>query len=164
SSRRHTRFSRDWSSDVCSSDLCHVLTGFTQNMHHIERGTTANAHQQGFHRARTAILAAMIGRTVHKDGVTGTGFRLKTGFALPFNHSFHHLLLLGTGAARRARPQMGAQSTTERPRDHTLRARSWSPRRPVYHLRPPPTADRRHPFELSRAPTLGSDVKNRQYP
>src|SRR5690606_40022112 len=24
SSRRHTRFSRDWSSDVCSSDLCPV--------------------------------------------------------------------------------------------------------------------------------------------
>src|SRR5690606_41143003 len=23
SRRRHTRFSRDWSSDVCSSDLCH---------------------------------------------------------------------------------------------------------------------------------------------
>ncbi|GGJ91400.1 hypothetical protein GCM10007426_20690 [Alloalcanivorax dieselolei] len=54
--------------------------------------------------------------------MTGTGFRLETGFALPFNHSFHHLLLLGTGAARRARPQMGAQITTERPRDHTLRA------------------------------------------
>src|SRR5690606_41078383 len=25
SRRRHTRFSRDWSSDVCSSDLNHVL-------------------------------------------------------------------------------------------------------------------------------------------
>src|SRR5690606_39522436 len=25
SRRRHTRFSRDWSSDVCSSDLCRVL-------------------------------------------------------------------------------------------------------------------------------------------
>src|SRR5690606_39753164 len=24
SRRRHTRFSRDWSSDVCSSDLCHI--------------------------------------------------------------------------------------------------------------------------------------------
>src|SRR5690606_40990001 len=24
SRRRHTRFSRDWSSDVCSSDLCHL--------------------------------------------------------------------------------------------------------------------------------------------
>src|SRR5690606_40679384 len=27
SRRRHTRFSRDWSSDVCSSDLIAVLTG-----------------------------------------------------------------------------------------------------------------------------------------
>src|SRR5690606_27400304 len=26
SRRRHTRFSRDWSSDVCSSDLCPVFT------------------------------------------------------------------------------------------------------------------------------------------
>src|SRR4249919_1791983 len=26
SRRRHTRFSRDWSSDVCSSDLEHVMT------------------------------------------------------------------------------------------------------------------------------------------
>src|SRR5690606_40278642 len=25
SRRRHTRFSRDWSSDVCSSDLTHIL-------------------------------------------------------------------------------------------------------------------------------------------
>src|SRR5690606_40617811 len=25
SRRRHTRFSRDWSSDVCSSDLCRVV-------------------------------------------------------------------------------------------------------------------------------------------
>src|SRR5690606_19591800 len=29
SRRRHTRFSRDWSSDVCSSDLVHVLGGST---------------------------------------------------------------------------------------------------------------------------------------
>src|SRR5690606_39545739 len=27
SSRRHTRFSRDWSSDVCSSDLLEILVG-----------------------------------------------------------------------------------------------------------------------------------------
>src|SRR5690606_41132615 len=27
SSRRHTRFSRDWSSDVCSSDLRHFVPG-----------------------------------------------------------------------------------------------------------------------------------------
>src|SRR5690606_40731509 len=25
--RRHTRFSRDWSSDVCSSDLSHYMSG-----------------------------------------------------------------------------------------------------------------------------------------
>src|SRR5690606_40926206 len=26
--RRHTRFSRDWSSDVCSSDLCELAQGY----------------------------------------------------------------------------------------------------------------------------------------
>src|SRR5690606_40953317 len=33
SRRRHTRFSRDWSSDVCSSDLLkiHVLNKFTED-------------------------------------------------------------------------------------------------------------------------------------
>src|SRR5690606_39599064 len=31
SRRRHTRFSRDWSSDVCSSDLVWVPTVFTKN-------------------------------------------------------------------------------------------------------------------------------------
>src|SRR5690606_11931419 len=30
SRRRHTRFSRDWSSDVCSSDLYEKMTGDTQ--------------------------------------------------------------------------------------------------------------------------------------
>src|SRR5690606_39438413 len=31
SRRRHTRFSRDWSSDVCSSDLAGVAASFTVN-------------------------------------------------------------------------------------------------------------------------------------
>src|SRR5690606_39606216 len=30
--RRHTRFSRDWSSDVCSSDLCAVPVTVTVNV------------------------------------------------------------------------------------------------------------------------------------
>src|SRR5690606_35755649 len=32
SRRRHTRFSRDWSSDVCSSDLCR---GFDKSFHEV---------------------------------------------------------------------------------------------------------------------------------
>src|SRR5690606_40604643 len=33
SRRRHTRFSRDWSSDVCSSDLTkHAITGLTKSI------------------------------------------------------------------------------------------------------------------------------------
>src|SRR3712207_7939032 len=30
SRRRHTRYWRDWSSDVCSSDLIHDLNGYTE--------------------------------------------------------------------------------------------------------------------------------------
>src|SRR5690606_40470071 len=33
SRRRHTRFSRDWSSDVCSSDLCCTADAVTRRLH-----------------------------------------------------------------------------------------------------------------------------------
>src|SRR2546429_1369293 len=33
SRRRHTRCSRDWSSDVCSSDLLHFLAGLAEHFH-----------------------------------------------------------------------------------------------------------------------------------
>src|SRR5690606_1266525 len=36
--RRHTRFSRDWSSDVCSSDLGDPLDILVLSEHHIPRG------------------------------------------------------------------------------------------------------------------------------
>src|SRR2546429_8319969 len=39
SRRRHTRCSRDWSSDVCSSDLAHdVLHGRGEEVHRLGRG------------------------------------------------------------------------------------------------------------------------------
>src|SRR5690606_40016815 len=54
SRRRHTRFSRDWSSDVCSSDLCvdqlrragAVIVGIT-NMHELAYGGTGNVSLHG---------------------------------------------------------------------------------------------------------------------
>src|SRR5690606_40185557 len=36
--RRHTRFSRDWSSDVCSSDLSGCGMGYEATMYLLERG------------------------------------------------------------------------------------------------------------------------------
>src|SRR6266511_3803051 len=38
SRRRHTRFSRDWSSDVCSSDLGFLLNGRQVKMRGVDRG------------------------------------------------------------------------------------------------------------------------------
>src|SRR5690606_41065232 len=35
SRRRHTRFSRDWSSDVCSSDLAAQLSGMAQGVGYV---------------------------------------------------------------------------------------------------------------------------------
>src|SRR5690606_41024081 len=38
SRRRHTRFSRDWSSDVCSSDLaCHQVLVHSRSRLHVKR-------------------------------------------------------------------------------------------------------------------------------
>src|SRR5690606_40712434 len=36
SRRRHTRFSRDWSSDVCSSDLAIILDGMLPDMNSLD--------------------------------------------------------------------------------------------------------------------------------
>src|SRR5690606_40071049 len=54
SRRRHTRFSRDWSSDVCSSDLRTALHDF--------RGRTMRHPTR--RRALTAALAGIVAATV----------------------------------------------------------------------------------------------------
>src|SRR2546422_9877436 len=50
SRRRHTRCSRDWSSDVCSSDLaprsCHSLHRSTRAAHRTARGGTGVAGEE----------------------------------------------------------------------------------------------------------------------
>src|SRR5256884_640566 len=53
SRRRHTRCSRDWSSDVCSSDLVHPQ-GKAEGVYYIDR--TANAHREA--HAKVVVLAA----------------------------------------------------------------------------------------------------------
>src|SRR5690606_39712727 len=40
SRRRHTRFSRDWSSDVCSSDLTAIASATTMMQEQLEREST----------------------------------------------------------------------------------------------------------------------------
>src|SRR5690606_41993972 len=63
SRRRHTSFSRDWSSDVCSSDLptVKVIGGEDANEGELERANAAGIpqHYRGLDRydARKAVLA-----------------------------------------------------------------------------------------------------------
>src|SRR5690606_40676347 len=45
SRRRHTRFSRDWSSDVCSSDLQQLVTSLQTRIAHQDQQIQAQAQQ-----------------------------------------------------------------------------------------------------------------------
>src|SRR5690606_40789099 len=57
--RRHTRFSRDWSSDVCSSDRCIVV--------HLSRGSMWNRHD--FPEA--AVIEVRPKEPIQSDGLLG---------------------------------------------------------------------------------------------
>src|SRR5690606_40593662 len=74
SRRRHTRFSRDWSSDVCSSDLAdheagHARVGDRQDAfvfdRHKERnnGATGAHHVAVTHDRKLGLMPASIGVT-----------------------------------------------------------------------------------------------------
>src|SRR5690606_39797862 len=67
SRRRHTRFSRDWSSDVCSSDLGPVQAGetITADMLAMRRRDMAGAGD-GF-----ADPAALVGQTANRSLAPG---------------------------------------------------------------------------------------------
>src|SRR3712207_6707265 len=56
SRRRHTRYWRDWSSDVCSSDLCAVLE---ERIAALEGGTAALAVASG-HAAQVLVMHALM--------------------------------------------------------------------------------------------------------
>src|SRR5690606_16043271 len=70
SRRRHTRFSRDWSSDVCSSDLGRrrTLAGGLSRAAAIFRGGEPAALSQGGLRAAPGGRQSRTGRT-QRDGV-----------------------------------------------------------------------------------------------
>src|SRR5690606_40008778 len=73
--RRHTRFSRDWSSDVCSSDLPQCTPLATQAVH---AAGTAHALDR---RGADAVALCLIG-----DGATSEGdFHEGLNFAAVFN-------------------------------------------------------------------------------
>src|SRR5690606_41054543 len=57
SRRRHTRSSRDWSSDVCSSDLAETIHAAAQRVERAVDHGHACAHAQGDHRRVAADRA-----------------------------------------------------------------------------------------------------------
>src|SRR3712207_8414413 len=70
SRRRHTRYWRDWSSDVCSSDLwCTSGTGWAKSVWNVilgpwSLGTEIFFHEGGFDPAERLDLIARYGITV----------------------------------------------------------------------------------------------------
>src|SRR5690606_39779066 len=71
SRRRHTRFSRDWSSDVCSSDLGHIkLPLMRPHLRSPETGLTKGIRLA---QCRSFELPGdQIRRTVHQETFVGT--------------------------------------------------------------------------------------------
>src|SRR5690606_40983860 len=61
SRRRHTRFSRDWSSDVCSSDLLPRVVGISQAMEWVATGRVFDAEE--------ALAGGLVSRIEPADGL-----------------------------------------------------------------------------------------------
>src|SRR5690606_24853557 len=88
SRRRHTRFSRDWSSDVCSSDLFHrhVILGPADKTRAGGKvdGLTARISRNGAETTSTTEVEALTGPLVAvvqriADTVAGMGEALRAG-------------------------------------------------------------------------------------
>src|SRR2546429_6706282 len=71
SRRRHTRCSRDWSSDVCSSDLSGAGRAFRRQIHEtIQRVTDDIEHDFHFNTAISAIME-LVNALYAFDGTRG---------------------------------------------------------------------------------------------
>src|SRR5690606_6420695 len=66
--RRHTSFSRDWSSDVCSSDLTPELVAETCGISREQFLQVARAWVENSGRERTTALVYSVGWTQHSVG------------------------------------------------------------------------------------------------
>src|SRR5690606_7977998 len=82
SRRRHTRFSRDWSSDVCSSDLANVFWGLQGAaipaviQHHAARDAVGSAYGiiNGIGNICAAFIPLLMGMVMRSVGSVSSGF------------------------------------------------------------------------------------------
>src|SRR5690606_39976423 len=73
SRRRHTRFSRDWSSDVCSSDLADASSGsFTKSVS-IVCSSRIGIFQRHLVLRRKLLCVEGVFRKLHSEPVAGRG-------------------------------------------------------------------------------------------
>src|SRR5690606_34725427 len=131
--RRHTRFSRDWSSDVCSSDL--VAVGFEPT----DGGYPSRAFEaRSFGRSVTPPLTTLADCMPHPEiawsqlrGRTSVfpEERFEHGRALGFEHTAAHFRTVCEAPIAHHVPQRpdGARLRFPRPEDH--------PRHPGEHQR-----------------------------
>src|SRR5690606_22793921 len=63
SRRRHTRFSRDWSSDMCSSDLMHHLV---TTWAYLDRSLASAFLLRWLHRSNGAMPCYVLGKVQHQ--------------------------------------------------------------------------------------------------
>src|SRR5690606_28172121 len=73
SRRRHTRFSRDWSSDVCSSDLGKMMVERLRHLTRYEYGHAAAFEYGQRFDARLAQLTQPVSLIVIDDGTKASG-------------------------------------------------------------------------------------------
>src|SRR5690625_1880269 len=125
SRRRHTRWPRDWSSDVCSSDL-----------HRDPRGGHAAAHGRG-------------GRLARGGGLPHGGRRVLD--RLPLGHQTHPADARGRRGRRGHRPGLAARDAPPRADQHALPDPLSGPGRPDPHPAAPPPLGRPapHPAALT---------------
>src|SRR5699024_8795114 len=74
---RHTRSKRDWSSDVCSSDLYRLSLAFQQ------------VQQDGYHLCQCNVLANSMRLTILVTSFMHDEIVVKTGYRLCKNDEYH---------------------------------------------------------------------------
>src|SRR5690606_32191240 len=67
----------------------HRLSGFSEDAHHVETGTAAQAQQQQLHRAHAQVATAAFRCAIHHHHMPAAGFAEKHGLTGPLDTRFH---------------------------------------------------------------------------